>query len=48
MSEEQKGIIKEIKTLVEKLEISFEETEIATEKKTDWRGGTPNTLPPKG
>ena len=47
MNEEQKGIIKEIKTLVEKLEISFEETEIAIEKKTDWRNGAPNTLPPK-
>ena len=48
MNEEQKGIITEIKTLVEKLEISFEETETATEKKTDWRGGHPNSLPPKG
>jgi hypothetical protein len=45
MKEEQKQIIAEIKTLVEKLEISFEET--ATEKKTDWRNGAPNSLPPK-
>ena len=46
MTEEQKQIIAKIKTLVEKFENSFEETETATEKKTDWRGGTPNTLPP--
>lgn len=43
MNEEQKGIIKEIKTLVEKLEVSFTETEL----QSDWRGGTPDKLPPK-
>ena len=47
MNEEQKGIIKEIKTLVEKLEISFKETEIKTEKKTDWVNGQPKERPNK-
>ena len=46
MNEEQKGIIKEIKTLVEKLEISFEETK--TEKKGDWISGRPKERPNQG
>ena len=45
MNEEQQQIITEIKTLVEKLEISFEETETTTEKKTDWVNGQPKERP---
>jgi hypothetical protein len=45
MNEEQQKIITEIKTLVKKLEISFEETETITEKKTDWTNGQPKERP---
>ena len=45
MNEKQQQIITEIKTLVEKLEISFEETE--TEKKGEWTNGQPKERPNK-
>jgi hypothetical protein len=45
MTEEQKQIIAEIKTLVEKFENSFNKDKATTEKNKhddkDWEGGTP-------
>jgi len=44
MNDEQKKIIEEIKILIEKLEVSENAPQ---QKKSKWRGGTPDTLPPK-
>ncbi|GAF75868.1 unnamed protein product [marine sediment metagenome] len=45
MNEEQQQILTEIKTLVEKLEVSFKGTE--TEKKGEWVNGQPKERPKK-
>ena len=48
MNEEQKEIVKEIKTLVSKLEASIENEQVSKSADGDWVNGQPKERPKRG
>ncbi len=47
MNKKQKEIIEKIKLLLVALESNIQEDQASKNSDGDWRGGSPNSLPPK-